>query len=158
MLMSMEEVASREVVRLGNQLLEFETEERNRPLRGLPEKLLKTKGRQIKADKNADEYGISRLAWGFVAEPSASQVRNRRTKSSLAGITREVAENKGTEKSKGKGDRGVRWQVLGVRRTKGEVPGKDESPRVRSRGSAISFSSSKLTSEIVPCGDYPRSC
>jgi hypothetical protein len=47
MLMSMEEVASREVVRLGNQLLEFETEERNRPLRGLPEKLLKTKGQYL---------------------------------------------------------------------------------------------------------------
>ncbi len=53
MLMSMEEVASREVVRLGNQLLEFETEERNRPLRGLPEKLLKTKGQHFGADEDS---------------------------------------------------------------------------------------------------------
>ena len=43
--MSMEAVTSREVVRLSNQLLEFRLEQRNRPLRGLPEKLLKTKGR-----------------------------------------------------------------------------------------------------------------
>src|SRR5208283_4473590 len=102
--------------------------------------------------------GSSHLAWGFAAQPSASPIRNRRSKTSLAGITREVAENKEMEKSKGKGDRGVRWQVLGVRRTQGEVPGKDESPRVRWCGSTMSFSSSGLSNEIAPCGDYPRSC
>jgi hypothetical protein len=96
MLMSMEAVASREVVRLGNQLLEFETEERNRPLRGLPEKLLKTKGRKIKVDQDADEHGSSRLTGGRAAQQSTSRIQNGRTKTSLAGITREVAENKGT--------------------------------------------------------------
>jgi hypothetical protein len=104
-MISLKAVTSCEVARLSRQLLEFETEERNRPLRGLPEKLLKTKEGQIKADKNAEEYGISRLAWGFVAEPSSSQVRNWETKSSLAGITREVAENKGTENQGGRGCR-----------------------------------------------------
>jgi hypothetical protein len=45
--MSMEAVTSCEVVRVSNELLEFRTEQRNRPLRGLPEKLLKTKGQYL---------------------------------------------------------------------------------------------------------------
>ena len=69
--MSMEEVASREVVRLGNQLLEFETEERNRPLRGLPEKLLKTKGQHFGADEDSQAPAcpkhVSCGFWGFLS-------------------------------------------------------------------------------------------
>jgi len=47
-LLSMEAVTSREVLRLNNQLFKFEKAERNRPLTGLPEKPLKTKGQQGK--------------------------------------------------------------------------------------------------------------
>ena len=56
MQMSMELVASRGVLWPSHQLLKFETGKRNRPLRGLPEKLLKTKGRKIKVDQNADKW------------------------------------------------------------------------------------------------------
>jgi len=60
----MEVVTSPGVLRLSNQLLEFEVEQRNPSLRGLPEKLLKTKERQIKADEDADEYGSSHFVRG----------------------------------------------------------------------------------------------
>ena len=56
MQMSMELVASRGVLWPSHQLLKFETGKRNRPLRGLPEKLLKTKERKIKVDQNADKW------------------------------------------------------------------------------------------------------
>jgi hypothetical protein len=57
-LMSIEAVTSREVCRLGNEFLELEQEERNRPLTGLPEKMLKTKGDRIGECENAgDEPG-----------------------------------------------------------------------------------------------------
>jgi hypothetical protein len=42
-MISLKATASRGVLWLSSQLVGFETEERNRPLRGLPEKLLKTK-------------------------------------------------------------------------------------------------------------------
>ena len=58
-MISLKATASRGVLWLSRQLVGFETEERNRPLRGLPEKLLKTKELKIKADEDADEYGSS---------------------------------------------------------------------------------------------------
>jgi len=55
-LLSMQAVASREVLRLTNQLFEFEIEERNRPLTGLPEKLSKTKGQQVRAERDFEGH------------------------------------------------------------------------------------------------------
>ena len=65
---SMELVASRGVLWPSHHLLKFETGKRNRPLRGLPEKLLKTKERKIKADEDADEYGSSHFVRGHAGQ------------------------------------------------------------------------------------------
>ena len=55
-MISLKATASRGVLWPSHQLLKFETDQRNRPLRGLPEKLLKTKERKIKVDQNADKW------------------------------------------------------------------------------------------------------
>jgi hypothetical protein len=57
-LMSIEAVTSRKVCRLSYEFLELEQDERNRPLTGLPEKVLKTKGDRIgECEKAGGEPG-----------------------------------------------------------------------------------------------------
>ena len=99
LLMSMEEVTSREVLRLSNQLLEFETEERNRPLRGLPEKLLKKKGKNFRGDEDFDDRpgGWTRPAGTKPLKEAELTVGDKtgEGRTSYMGITPESNENKG---------------------------------------------------------------
>jgi hypothetical protein len=59
-LMSIEAVTSREVCRLSTNFLDLEQEERKRPLTGLPEKMLKTKGDRIGECEQAGAEPVDR--------------------------------------------------------------------------------------------------
>jgi hypothetical protein len=97
-LMSIEAVTSREVCRLCNEFFELEQEERNRPLPGLPQNVMKTKGGQIEADENLAEDPATHLPSGIGASERGRLDRGKRDfeaqKTSYAGITPECIENK----------------------------------------------------------------
>jgi len=66
-LMSIEAVTSRKMLRICNELFKLEAEERNRPLTGLPEKMLKTKGDQIGQEQNMEKSRATRFPLGMEA-------------------------------------------------------------------------------------------
>jgi hypothetical protein len=98
-LQSMEEVTSREIFRIGSQLLEIEAGERERPLTGLPEKVLKTKGERIRTDEDFNGHPEGSTFPPGIRESKETDLtlRNgtRERKTSYAGITPESIENKG---------------------------------------------------------------